>query len=93
MYRYHLTSAIIKQGYQKKNKILVFEDSDLSAYKCEHIYSSDGLGITAIQIENTDTTNLVTFFFDSYDKTPEGEIAGKNFKSRDGKLKLLIIND
>lgn len=92
MYRYHLSSEVIKDGFHKDTNVLVFEDSSLSCHSCDHIYSSDRLGLMAIQIENTDTKNLATFFFDYYDKN-HGEIMGTNYKSRDGKLKLLIIND
>lgn len=92
MYKYQLTSEEIKEGYQKENKILVFEDSSLSCHPCEHIYSTDRLGVTSIQIENTTTQNIVTFFFDSHDKS-NGEVMGTRYKSRDGKLRLLIIND
>lgn len=92
MYRYHLTPETIREGFQKKDNILVFEYSSLDCHPCEHIYSTDRLFGMAIQIENTGTKNMVTFFFDHYDKNG-GEIVGTNYKSRDGKIKLLIIND
>ena len=92
MYKYKLTSLTLKHHFQKKNNVLVFEDSDLSAYECEHIYACDQSQLKSLQIENINTKNTVTFKFDSQDKDPNGELAGTNYKSKDG-LKLLIIND
>jgi len=90
MYRYKLTSNELKVNYID-NGVIVFEDSELSCYPNDFISSLD-IGNPVIQIMNTDTNNIKSFYFESHDRMSDGEIAGTNYKSKDG-IKLLIIND
>jgi len=94
--RLYVTKELMKRAWNKKNRSLVWEVSELDGrfddFSGPARRDSKGkLHFDSVEVINVETENHKVFFHTHNDMNSD-EIAGWNYKSEDG-IRLLLIND